>query len=409
MSMAAVPDYLGEDFSGASPGMRFGMYLAVWGGANWAKAKDQPLEGARRLYDNDRKTLQALRSRQTQLFGTVQAAEGLCLDATATAPFTTGLGNEHPLENGFAFLNPYGLPYLPGSGVKGVLRQAARELAGGDWGNAHGWRGDDEKSFSVVIQKKIVALSVCDVLFGRETRDGDAEHVRGVLSFWDVIPRIAPKDPKKPDEIHLHVEIMTPHQGHYYQWKKDRNGNPIEESPHESGQPIPIPFLTVPPGSDFAFHVVCDLPRLRRLAPELAQDGQWKTLLNAAFEHAFEWLGFGAKTAVGYGAMQSPAQRERREQERTQREAEAREQTRQQLEKAQHEQAEPWEGARLKFNRANGSLTAEKNGKSAVALKPKGEELLSSLPAQIRSRVLANQFVKVTAHVHERTLVRIES
>ena len=36
---------------------------------------------------------------------------------------------EHPLENGFAFLQPYGLPYLAGSGVKGVLRQTARLLA----------------------------------------------------------------------------------------------------------------------------------------------------------------------------------------------------------------------------------------------------------------------------------------
>ena len=400
MSIAAVPGYLGEDFSGASPGMRFGMYLAAWEDANWASTKKQPLAGAERLIDNDRRTMQALCRRQKLLFEAMPPAEGLRLDAKAAAPFTTGLGNEHPLENGFAFLNPYGLPYLPGSGVKGVLRQAARELARGDWGDTQGWLRDEEKPYSVVIQKRTVMLSMCDVLFGRETAAGDADHVRGALSFWDVIPQI------KGD--HLHVEIMTPHQGHYYQQKHDRKtGDSV--SPHESGQPIPIPFLTVPPGSEFVFHVVCDLPRLRRLAPELAQDGQWKTLLNAAFEHAFEWLGFGAKTAVGYGAMQSPAQRERRDQARLQREAEAREQARQQLEKAQQEQAEPWEGARLKFNRANGSLTAEKNGKSAVALKPKGEELLSSLPAQIRSRVLANQFVKVTAHVHERTLVRIES
>ena len=294
MSIAAVPYYLGEDFREASPGMRFGMYLAAWESANWAKTKDQPLAGAKRLTDNDRKTMQSLCKRQNLLFDTIPPAEGLRLDARATAPFTTGLGNEHPLENGFAFLNPYGLPYLPGSGVKGVLRQAARELAGGDWGNAHGWRGDDEKPFSVVIQNKTVALSVCDVLLGRESRDGDSDHVRGVLSFWDVIPQI--------QGDHLHVEIMTPHQGHYYQQRQDRRaGDSV--SPHESGQPIPIPFLTVPPGSGFAFHVVCDLPRLHRLAPELAQDDRWKTLLTAAFEHAFEWLGFGAKTAVGYGAM----------------------------------------------------------------------------------------------------------
>jgi CRISPR-associated protein Cmr6 len=36
----------------------------------------------------------------------------------------------------------------------------------------------------------------------------------------------------------------------------------------------------------------------------LAEGERWKTLLTAAFAHAFQWLGFGAKTAVGYGAMQ---------------------------------------------------------------------------------------------------------
>ena len=41
-----------------------------------------------------------------------------------------------------------------------------------------------------------------------------------------------------------------------------------------------------------------------RIAPDLAREGRWKTFVTAAFEHAFAWCGFGAKTAVGYGAMQ---------------------------------------------------------------------------------------------------------
>jgi len=95
---------------------------------------------------------------------------------------------------------------------------------------------------------------------------------------------------------------MTPHQSHYYQEKQDpKAGNSI--TPHDSGQPIPISFLTVPPKSGFVFHVQSDLVHLDRTAPELAADGLWKTLLEAAFAHAFKWLGFGAKTAVGYGAM----------------------------------------------------------------------------------------------------------
>ena len=73
----------------------------------------------------------------------------MTFEAQAIAPFTTGLGNEHPLENGFAFLSPYGVPYLPGSGVKGVLRQAARELVSGKWGEIAGWSA--ERSFTPAI------------------------------------------------------------------------------------------------------------------------------------------------------------------------------------------------------------------------------------------------------------------
>jgi len=329
MSIAAVPAYLGKDFKEASPGMRFGMYFQLWGinrrsnallwtthdvgyevrGQNQQERevkyenKVLALSDAKKLNDNDQKTMRGLLERQRQTFDVAAAADAsFRLDALATAPFTTGLGNEHPLENGFAFLNPYGLPYLPGSGVKGVLRQAARELVGGDWGEAHGWND-----------------AAIEILFGRESADGEIDHLRGTLTFWDVIPQIAPEDQKKPDQISLTVEIMTPHQGHYYQWKKDQRGNLIEVAPHESGQPTPISFLTVPPKSGFVFHVQCNLAHLTRLAPDLAKDSHWKTLLEAAFQHAYQWLGFGAKTAVGYGAMQEnpEAQAERESQQAT--------------------------------------------------------------------------------------------
>lgn len=320
MPVAAVPAYLGREFKEASPGMRFGMYLALWGVNRRTKANlwetydiDYEVRGqnheerevkkenkvfalaeAKRLNPQDRKAMRALLQRQEHSFvASVAAGSAFRLDAFTTAPFTTGLGNEHPLENGFAFLNPYGLPYLPGSGVKGVVRQAARELAAGDWGDdPQGW--SDKKVYELVVGKDKVALSAFDALFGSEQTDGEKLHVRGALSFWDVIPQI------KGDN--LAIEIMTPHQGHYYQDKRDRKAGD-SSAPHDSGQPSPISFLTVPPGSGFIFHVQCDLQHLSRIAPELAADGKWKALVKVAFEHAFMWLGFGAKTAVGYGQM----------------------------------------------------------------------------------------------------------
>ncbi len=53
----------------------------------------------------------------------------------------------------------------------------------------------------------------------------------------------------------------------------------------------------------------------------MTNDARWKTLLEAAFKHAFDWLGFGAKTAVGYGAMN----RDRKQEDRIRQEREVRE------------------------------------------------------------------------------------
>lgn len=36
--------------------------------------------------------------------------------------FVSGMGNAHPVENGFTWHPVYGTPYLPGSSVKGLLR-----------------------------------------------------------------------------------------------------------------------------------------------------------------------------------------------------------------------------------------------------------------------------------------------
>lgn len=340
MPIAAVPLALAKqintDITTASPGLRFGYYLNIWN-ADWSKPKSVPVttwKSLTALNVSDKAAMQALADRQQAQASRLPENARLTLDASATAPFSTGLGNEHPLENGFAFLNPYGLPYLAGSGVKGVLRQAARELASGDWDtdeeghvatDVPRWSAkrtidlhDANHQLTQNSQGQPIQLSVIDALFGRETDSDDTAQVRGALTFWDVIPQI------KGDS--LSVGIMTPHQGHYYQQNSDRKTG-ASITPHDSGQPIPIQFLTVPPGSGFSFTVTCDTAHLARLAPELAWNDQWKALLMQAFTHAFTWLGFGAKTAVGYGALQEdPTKKAAREaQQRDQQEKLAKE------------------------------------------------------------------------------------
>jgi CRISPR-associated protein Cmr6 len=414
MPVAAVPNYLPDQLiANASPGLRFGMYLKLWGvdersGQRLWETRDivyrvtgrdqreramsdenkrSALNMATKLTPSDRRMMQALVRRQLALAEPFAKSGSLVVvEAEAVAPFTTGLGNEHPLENGFAFLNPYGLPYLPGSGVKGVVRQAARELASGEWGDTQGWNRDEK--YSLKIGKEAIDLCIIDVLFGRETPSGESGHVRGALSFWDVVPQI--------DGELLAVEVMTPHQGHYYQ----QGG-----TPHDSGSPNPINFLTVPPKSRFTFHVQCDLAHLRRLAPSLAEGERWKGLVEAAFQHAFQWLGFGAKTSVGYGAFVPAKQSVNNGSHpvapappaaRRAPETEARSET-------------VWPQARLQYNRQNGTLTAiGPNNARASAFDEQAQELLSRLPEQIQQRVRTNQFVRAVACVRDSVLVAVE-
>ncbi len=427
MPVAAVPSYLpAGQFSHASPALRFGLLLSIW-----TDRKDQEREvidrserrsreaeqlrqelgpnnenlsqvtnrliaerrlpslwqkndhAGRKAWDlvsvlsgNDRATMQALAARTDSLAKAMAPARVWSCAVEATSPFTTGLGNEHPLENGFSFLNPYGLPYLPGSGVKGVVREAARQLAEGMWEDSRGWDKETVGHCIVVEdgEKLEIPLTALDVLLGRETPEGESGHFRGVLTFWDVVPQIAGD--------RLRVEVMTPHQSHYYQQKADnKSGN--STAPHDSGQPNPILFLTVPPGSKFHFHVVCDLARLKRVAPALLEEDRWRKLLEAAFEHAFDWLGFGAKTAVGYGAMRR--QHENAPDSDTAAPQGAAEKMAPGVPAAEEQ---VWENATLKWNPGKQELSASAPGKASAILTQKAaQDFLNGLPEDRREQL----------------------
>lgn len=264
MSRAAVPIYVEQRFDACPPGHRFNLYFPIWRD-DWSADKNGKAAAIRActgLPDDAKRLLKGLIMRQRTL---AEAVGALLLEAKSLSPFATGLGLEHPVENGFAFLTPYGLPYLAGSGVKGVFRAAAQELA----------KEPDAP----------LTLADVDALFGPEHTD-DAR--RGALTFWDVFPDCAA----------MSVEIMTPHHGGYYQ----QGG-----APHDAGQPNPIPFLAAPPGAGFRFVVQCDE---RRLPDPLA--GRWREVVTRIFADACDWRGFGAKTAVGYGALAFDGDAQRR-------------------------------------------------------------------------------------------------
>lgn len=330
MTKAALPNYMDKHLKHQNipPGHIFGMYFPVWQN-DWKKADQQKTDALKKalsIAPGIQKMQEALVQRQRSAALNHQAIAYFSADSIA--PFVTGLGNEHPLENGFAFLNPYGLPYLPGSGVKGVLRLAAEELALGLYGETQGWdmlavwllfgfEGSasylTDKVYHIDIldqeaekrreayrqwleqgdyDQDALKIFIRSVLNEREQKEyledprqflkdlpGKEISFQGTLSFWDVYPQ----------SKNLAMDILTPHHGEYFQGK---------HGPHDSEQPNPNVFLTIPPESRFDFYCTAEKARL----PESLQ-ARWQTLLQQAFCYAFDWLGFGAKTAVGYGQM----------------------------------------------------------------------------------------------------------
>ena len=341
-----APNYIGNlsnELAQCPPGHKFRLYFSGWE-ENWrltATKRKEVLDKCAQIPPAVQKQIDGLLARQKAV---ASGADFLILTAKTNSPFTTGLGNEHPLENGFSFLDPYGVPYLPGSGVKGALRRAAEELALFE-NESYGWSipavwwllGFDgqaayfrkpEASQPQLIQDEVnrwrdaytnrmsqpdeawnvLLHAFCDLVKSKagpmdELKAslqtlGDSEtiriatrhaHMKGALHFFDVIPR-CPKN--------LRADIMNPHYGHYYQ-----GGEP----PGDWGAPVPIFFLTLPAGTEFTFVV--------RYAPppnwppavkgffeaEVHGTPRWKDLISNAFAFAWEWQGFGAKTSVGYG------------------------------------------------------------------------------------------------------------
>lgn len=449
--IATLPGYIatGDNTAlvDASPGHRFQMYLRYWQGSNgdafaaykkcrpqgrderatFTRENAESLKEVCPLGNSAKAVLAGLRTRQQTLIDSY-GINGLRIQATSTAPFATGLGNEHPIENGFAFLTPYGLPYLAGSGVKGVLRHAAEEMAlfpeeygiapeaapslldiwwlfgfegaaGAIWetGSAHNRAfkaamptlaaQEDLRAFiaRTVTDKKDRAYlldSVEDRRLTFLTRliEGNSFRqtlsLRGALDCWDVFP--APAGNK------LVVEIMTPHHAGYYM-----NGQP----PHDAESPIPVPFLAVPALSAFDFHVVCASQQL----PESLR-ATWHPLLQLIFKHAFDWLGFGAKTAVGYGAMEikvaSPSARQ----------VTAGSAAPALARNSSHPQTETseivWPTAKLSLNTGTGEIKASFDGKSTPGIKgDKAKDLLATLGERAnklkKDKELKNVAVKV--------------
>lgn len=67
-----------------------------------------------------------------------------------------------------------------------------------------------------------------------------------------------------------------------------------------------------------------------------------------------------------------------------------------------------WEKAQIKFNKTNGALTAEKDGKAATAIKPASDLILKNLLPNSQQKIQTGQFYRATATVKGNELLKLE-
>lgn len=195
-----------------------------------------------------------------------------------------GLGIESVYEISMTLHHIYGIPYIPASVLKGVTRS---------WIITNAYSGKEEIAISdpkfcdwfgcpaelVVHQNQSIRRYGS---FYKEARKGE-------LVFFDAYPLNTPQ---------LDVDIMNPHYNPYY---SDKNGN---TPPADNYNPVPIFFLTVSKNTPFQFVLGGKEGILNQsIKHQDLENGNW---------NIFDWLkdaliqhGVGAKTAVGYGYMQS--------------------------------------------------------------------------------------------------------
>jgi CRISPR-associated protein Cmr6 len=229
--------------------------------------------------------------KQKEHAGQVKTAQ-----ATVQGRLVVGLGAESILETAIALHRTYGVPFIPGSALKGLASAAAhRFLANDEWRKK---TKTDEQGPSH------------EVLFGNTK-------TAGFVTFHDAL-----LVPENDARIPLDLDVMTVHHRDYYGTGK--------APPADWDSPNPVSFVT----ARGTYLIALEGPaEWTKAALDILQEALWEE-------------GIGAKTAAGYGRLRVEGYTTREEREEALRvQNEHNEKQRQQEEKAKQarmEQAQAW-------------------------------------------------------------------
>ncbi len=208
---------------------------------------------------------------------------------TTRSRMVIGLGGKGALEFGITLHPVTGLPYIPGSALKGLCRNyTLYYIAEQSEISLDPAKVKDASERAKQLDEQLTEVAdhglkfnlgyaiLYRQLFG--TQKGAGECV-----FFDAVIE------EVPDGTPLFaVEVMTPHFRKYY----ETSG---KAAPDDADNPNPVTYIAVNAGVTFRFAV-----GLRKSAPPETPLGDARTLL----QNALKLMGIGAKTAAGYGVFE---------------------------------------------------------------------------------------------------------
>lgn len=165
-----------------------------------------------------------------------------------------GLGSESVLETSICLHRIYGMPYIPGSAIKGLAASYAHQRLG------EGWR-KGETYYNLIF--------------------GDTDNA-GYITFFDALYQPG----SGVDHQALYPDVITVHHKDYYQDAR-------RAGPSDTNDPNPVPFLSATGTYLFAL-----------AAPAFSTNTRWLDLTFHILEKALDQFGIGAKTSSGYGRME---------------------------------------------------------------------------------------------------------
>lgn len=238
------------------------------------------------IYQNSQVAVEKiLKHRHIKQLSYCKAMEGIgwksfVVHAKLTAPFVSGLGMTHPTETGLVLDHTSGVPYIPASSQKGVLRLA--HIINTLCDENGQWKDINELlENGIIIQDKSGHLwqedAASKTIFGFSDKKNA---LAGQMIVLDAYPLEAPE---------LGEEILNPHFMKYYSG---------ERGPTEDQSPIPVKFLVVKPGAEFVFRLLLRLPFGK--AFEKDQEKLFN-LIKKNLRRAITEEGMGAKTSIGFG------------------------------------------------------------------------------------------------------------